>query len=72
MGELGEKQGSVQHFGKSNRFDAPAPKAGALPAALHPDIKLLKLLEEGDITNVKKRNGPNAGYGARYVARVGV
>ena len=68
MGELGEKQGSVQHFGKSNRFDAPAPK----PAALHPDIELLKLLGEGDITNVKKRSGPNDGYGARYVAQVGV
>ena len=57
---------------QSNRFGVPAPKAGALPAALHPDAKLLKLLEKGDITNVKKRNGPNDGYGARYVAQVGV
>ena len=48
-----------------------APKPGALPTGPHPDIKLLKLLEEGDITNVKKRNGPNDGYGARYVAQVG-
>ena len=27
----------MQHFGKSNRFGVPAPKAGALPTALHPD-----------------------------------
>ena len=62
----------MQHLEQSNRFGVPAPKAGALPAALHPDTELLKLLEEGDITNVKKRNGPNDGYGARYVVQVGV
>ena len=30
----------MRHFGKSNRFGVPAPKAGALPTALHPVIKL--------------------------------
>ena len=40
LGEIGGKRGSVQHLRQSNRFGAPAPKAGALPTALHPDIKL--------------------------------
>ena len=29
----------MQHFGKSNRFGVPAPKAGALPVAV-PDLFL--------------------------------
>ena len=31
LGEIGEKQGSVQQFGKSNRFGVPAPKPSAIP-----------------------------------------
>ena len=31
MERFAEKQGSVQHFGASNRFGAPAPKPGAIP-----------------------------------------
>ena len=30
LGEIGEKQGSVQHFRKSNQFGAPAPKEDVL------------------------------------------
>ena len=36
-GVIAKLKGSMQHFGKSNRFGVPAPKAGALPTALHPD-----------------------------------
>ena len=34
---LTDKQGTMQHFEQSNRFGVPAPKAGALPTALHLD-----------------------------------
>ena len=45
----------MQHFGKSNRFGVPAPKAGALPTALHPDTgALYTTLGEKAITFLKK------------------
>ena len=39
----------MQHFGKSNRFDVPAPKPGALPTGPHPDIKLRENARYGQI-----------------------
>ena len=34
-GGIGGKRGSAQHFGKSNRFDVPAPKSNALTPEPH-------------------------------------
>ena len=36
-GGFAKIKGSKQHFGKSNRFGVPAPKAPALPTGLYPD-----------------------------------
>ena len=36
-GIITKLKGSMQHLEQSNRFGVPAPKAGALPTALHPD-----------------------------------
>ena len=41
-----EKEGSMQHFRASNRFGVPAPKAGALPTALHLDRFDLRIIHD--------------------------